>query len=1027
TGNDTTNSSSTPDLLNLLVETCAAPPSYTLGSGLATLGGEVCSSAMHMFGLLSATLFEVTGGPHGGVERVAAARHDDGDGRLPTAAVAQDGSTAEPLVGAAVAAAAAPTAAMEWDVTQRELIGEGTVGIAAQSARPVCVEMVTPLEAGNGMSSSDDRAASLLAQQEGHGVRTRSAVSRVAGAAISTVLCVPIMLQTAPTALGGGGQGSRTSTSVEVVGVLRAVRVGSRAFAGDDARALSAFCGQLALVMSAERTLAEVRAGAAASAAKEARLLRRQACRKVLRLFAEGAVADSFLRDKHQAAAVGHGQERASSTCGVERDACSVSDLMLWRSVAKVAAETLRCESVDLLHVASLVPRAVGGSPSSGGGAARVADLLGRQYASSRSFRRRSSCSSLVGPPVSSDDGAPNSKDSGGGSQRTGEKEMVTWLCAPVLGARAESGGRGETAAATAVTASLVCCAVNKDGGRSFDDVDEVLLGTIAALYGVALSWIKAPSPHTHRVNAVNSSRRTEEIPGEANGFAGYPPTGHASQNRSDLSMLGVVVPSQATFRGASVGFVPRNSAAPRILHQQRNAANVAPAAPPVTAAAAAHEFRADGWMDTTNALPQRSVVAGPPRVQHRGRDEENELERHRAALDGADKVDVADVKEVEGNAKLRKRADRAERMLEATRERLNRALEDGVSNAAAGATAATAASASVPAVAADSVSGGSAEGKGDACANRHDEEERSSVFIGRRRPPLSGESESSNGTTDRSRQHYHRRSTSTRRRKNRNKKDETIPFLQTGGRQPYSDTDSSSHAVSALSLGGYYSSDGVDRRGRDLRSTRPLGLSSRGERGDDFDARQPRTASAAPGNRRTRSQRYSDEDDRAGADERGAGSSDRRRRRGRTELRASDLARMREVVAQLRIATAQLEAERCRRPASAPEQGHGQEWERHLPPLAGASKERCRTISPPRGLHDGGRGSALPTESSAAGTDGVCGGRAAAEAEAAALIRENASLRKKLNGLVALEKLEGRAVRRGLLPLSGGGGVVPE
>lgn len=559
------------------------------------------------------------------------------------------------------------------------------------------------------------------------------------------------------------------------------------------------------------------------------------------------------------------------------------------------------------------------------------------------------------------------------------------------------------------------------------------------------MQGLGAVSKRAVSTQTVNSSRRTEEIPGEANGFAGYPPTGHASQNRSDLSMLGVVVPSQATFRGASVGFVPRNSAAPRILHQQRNAANVAPAAPPVTAAAAAdpaaaHEFRPDGWMDTTNALPQRSVVAGPPRVQHRGRDEENELERHRAALDGADKVDVADVKEVEGNAKLRKRADRAERMLEATRERLNRALEDGVSNAAAGATAATAASASVPAVAADSVSGDSAEGKGDACANRHDEEERSSVFIGRRRPPLSGESESSNGTTDRSRQHYHRRSTSTRRRKNRNKKDETIPFLQTGGRQPYLDTDSSSHAVSALSLGGYYSSDGVDRRGRDLRSTRPLGLSSRGERGDDFDARQPRTASAAPGNRRTRSQRYSDEDDRAGADERGAGSSDRRRRRGRTELRASDLARMREVVAQLRIATAQLEAERCRRPASAPEQyrvvrersgyrerGHGQKWERHLPPLPGASKERCRTISPPRGLHDGGRGSALPTESSAAGKDGVCGGRAAAEAEAAALIRENASLRKKLNGLVALEKLEGRAVRRGLLPLSGGGGVVPE
>lgn len=56
-----------------------------------------------------------------------------------------------------------------------------------------------------------------------------------------------------------------------------------------------------------------------------------------------------------------------------------------------------------------------------------------------------------------------------------------------------------------------------------------------------------------------------------------------------------------------------------------------------------------------------------------------------------------------------------------------------------------------------------------------------------------------------------------------------------------------------------------------------------------------------------------------------------------------------------------------------------------------------------------------------------MCDGRAAAEAEAAALIRENTSLRRKLNGLVALEELEGRAVRRGLLPLTGGGGILPE
>lgn len=539
--------------------------------------------------------------------------------------------------------------------------------------------------------------------------------------------------------------------------------------------------------------------------------------------------------------------------------------------------------------------------------------------------------------------------------------------------------------------------------------------------------------------------RGTEKIPKEANISAGYPPPGHFSQNISDVSMQGVVAPSQATLGGGSVGFVPQSSAAPRILHQQRNAANVAPAAPTATATAAdppaTHESWPDRWMDTTNVLPQRSEVGGPTRVQHRGGDEENELERQRAAFDAADNVGVVDVQEVEENAKLRKRADRAERMLEATRERLSRALEDGASNAAAGATAVTAASASVAAVAADSVGGDSAEGKGDACASRDGRERRSSTFSNRRRIPLSGELEGGDGPMGRSRQHYHRRSrsTATRRRKNRNGDDETMQSVQSGRRQPNSDTDSSSQLVSASSLGGYFSSDGVERGEWNLRSKRPLRLSSRGERGDDFDARRSRTASAAPDHRRTQPQRFSSEDDRAGADGRGAGPSDRRRGRGRTELRASDLARMREVVAQLRIATAQLEAERCRRPASAPEQyrivgkgsgyrgrEEGQEWERHLPPLAGAGTERCRTTSP-RGVHCGGRGSAVRTESSVAGTDGVCGGRAAAEAEAAALMRENASLRKKLNGLVALEKLEGRAVRRGLLPLSGGGGILPE
>lgn len=55
-----------------------------------------------------------------------------------------------------------------------------------------------------------------------------------------------------------------TSRMVEVVGVFRAVRVGSKAFTGNDAKVMSAFCGQLAFTMVAERVVAEICAKASA-------------------------------------------------------------------------------------------------------------------------------------------------------------------------------------------------------------------------------------------------------------------------------------------------------------------------------------------------------------------------------------------------------------------------------------------------------------------------------------------------------------------------------------------------------------------------------------------------------------------------------------------------------------------------------------------------------------------------------------------------------------------------------------------
>lgn len=89
-----------------------------------------------------------------------------------------------------------------------------------------------------------------------------------------------------------------------------------------------------------------------------------------------------------------------------------------------------------------------------------------------------------------------------------------------------------------------------------------------------------------------------------------------------------------------------------------------------------------------------------------------------------------------------------------------------------------------------------------------------------------------------------------------------------------------------------------------------------------------------------------------------------RKERRGRVELRASDLRRMREVIARLKITTALLHAERAKR-------AHA-----HVGDEEGNSE---------------------------------------------ALVQENAILRRKLYGLMRLEELEGRAMEKNLLPLTAG------
>lgn len=436
--------SSNQDLLDLLVDVCAAPPPYSLGSGIEALGHDACSAAMRTFGLLSASLFEVVGGPQPTAVRVAdvqaggkTSRRSEGGGRAENSA-----------------AAAAVEAMAECGLPDRERLGDGTVGVAAQSARPVCVEVLRSSSAKGVMDGPSRADAPSVAFAD------------VATAAALTVLCVPVMLQASPLPKAltgfvddGDGEDRGPTSSVEVVGVLRAVRAGTGAFAGDDARALSAFCGQVALALVAERVLAESRASVTAEAAKEARVVRRQACRRVATLFAESAVAGALLQ-----------RTVAESATQVTAAARASRGNELWASVAGLAAQALGCERVDLLRVESL---ADGG----GSGAVPMADLLS-QRPPSRSFRRRSR-DALLAARASSRSLLSSKEGSRGDDDR--DEAISSWLCVPVLSPPGEgsdrAGGTGGVGRreedGRAVT---VCCAVNKGSGRSFDDVDEVML-----------------------------------------------------------------------------------------------------------------------------------------------------------------------------------------------------------------------------------------------------------------------------------------------------------------------------------------------------------------------------------------------------------------------------------------------------------------------------------------------------------------------------------------------------------------------
>lgn len=218
-----------------------------------------------------------------------------------------------------------------------------------------------------------------------------------------------------------------------------------------------------------------------------------------------------------------------------------------------------------------------------------------------------------------------------------------------------------------------------------------------------------------------------------------------------------------------------------------------------------------------------------------------------------------------------------------------------------------------------------------------------------------------------------------------------------------------------------HYHSDETGERRRRVRDAEAQPPEVAGRQQDDRRQRRRRRRSLSAAGAAGRVKRHGTQEEEGGVGSGTGRSRVRRKEQQQQQLRASDVARMRQVVERLRVATHELEAERAGR-AETPDRA-GEETEASLPRPAqrsgGVVHERGGTQQP------------LPTmPPNVASRGGGTPAAAAAverEQEAAALVRENANLRRRLFGLVMLEELEGRAVREGLLPLTGGGGVADD
>lgn len=352
--------------------------------------------------------------------------------------------------------------------------------------------------------------------------------------------------------------------------------------------------------------------------------------------------------------------------------------------------------------------------------------------------------------------------------------------------------------------------------------------------------------------------------------------------------------------------------------------------------------------------------------------------------------------------AELRDRAERAERMLETTRGRLCRALEDGASNAAAAAAATTTAAAAA-ANEVNATAAAAADHVEDDGGDYGDDSGDSDIDV----------------ASDRRYREDGSVSTSRRglRRRYRGRSTERVAptTAATAVKTAYgrsSSVDGSGvekrnsptrNYASSSDIwdgqGHYHTDDGGERRRR-----RPA-REQTGQRGkEEHQRRRRHSSSRCTSSSEARPEERGRGGKRGGSGGKrkdGGGEPKRRRSKRRQQLRAGDLARMREVIARLRITTAELEAERAHRLDS---------------PAVGVVERGAQQLPSDDAVYaSGGADSSVARQAGAEEGGGP-------SAEAVELQQENASLRRKLFGLMALEELEGRAVEKGLLPLTGGG-----